>query len=80
MFRKFSAMIYIVQLCRAAIENPDRTEYCYVDGELKEQTHIASFKFVPRHADEISLEVSKTECFIASFITSPTGISRILQH
>ena len=32
-------------------------EYCYVNGELKEQTHAALFKFVPRHQDEISLEV-----------------------
>ena len=51
--RKFFCVFVFV----SAIDDPDKMEYCYVNGELKEQTHAALFKFVPRHQDEISLEV-----------------------
>uniref|UniRef100_H2YK57 SH3 domain-containing protein n=1 Tax=Ciona savignyi TaxID=51511 RepID=H2YK57_CIOSA len=33
-----------------------------MNGELKEQTHSALFKFVPRHRDEIQLEVNDPLC------------------
>nr|XP_002128105.1 C-Jun-amino-terminal kinase-interacting protein 1 isoform X2 [Ciona intestinalis] len=45
-----------------SIEDPDKIEYCYMDGELKEQTHSALFKFVPRHKDEIQLEINDPLC------------------
>lgn len=41
----------------SAIEDPQSVEFCYLDGEMKKQTHIATFKFVPRHTDEMFLDV-----------------------
>nr|XP_039254511.1 C-Jun-amino-terminal kinase-interacting protein 1-like [Styela clava] len=40
-----------------SIDDPESVEYCYLNGEIKKQTHVAAFKFVPRHSDELNLEI-----------------------